>query len=197
MMSDFFDKGYSITKNILTEEECISLFKQILYDWQTGDSFSNIHSSDFRIHCPVQITDLTKTIVQRVVETHKDILKDFFDDVDPWLVELSSICVFPNAESQHLHRDQSDPDGKLVTFFINLLDVEDNIGPLLIGNTPMSLPQGSCVMMNSLTEHAGDSNSTHSNVRPVFYFSIGDPDLVGPTYSIASIYKKKVRFTFK
>ena len=196
-MSDFFNNGYTVTKSILTKNECNDLFKQILCDWQTGNLFSYIHESDFRIHSPVQITDLTKSIVQKVVECHRHILKDFFDDIDPWLVELSSICVFPNAEQQPIHKDQSDVNGKLVTFFINLLDIEDNFGPLLIDNCPMSLPQGSCVLMNSLTEHAGGSNTSHSNIRPVFYFSIGDPDLSGPTYSIAPIYRKKVRFTFK
>ena len=194
---NFFDDGYAVEENILTKEECQDLFKQILYDWQTVDSFSQIHASDFRIHSPVQLTDLTKSIIQKVVDRYKNLLSEFFDDEDPWLVELSSICVFPNAKSQHLHRDQSDTKGKLITFFINLLDVKDNTGPLLIGDNLMCLPQGSCVVMNSLTEHAGSSNTSHSNIRPVFYFSIGDPDLDGPTYSIAPIYHKKIKFSFK
>lgn len=193
-MSDGY--GYLVEESLLTKEECDSLFKQILYDWQITKSFDYIHESDFRIHCPVQLTDLTKSVIKKVVEKYKPVLKDFFSDVDPWLSELSSICVFPNAKEQHIHRDHSIENGKLVTFFINLLNVEDNAGPLIIKNNPMCLPQGSCVLMDSLTKHAGGSNTSHSNIRPVFYFSIGDPDLDGPTYSIDPKYYKKFKLSF-
>ena len=38
--------------------------------------------------------------------------------------------------------------------------------------------------MNGKTWHGGGANQTSDTIRPVFYFSFGEPHLKGPTYSI-------------
>ena len=47
--------------------------------------------------------------------------------------------------------------------------------------------------MDSRLLHSGTANTSHSKIRPVFYFSFGAADLKGPVYSINSSYWKKYK----
>ena len=130
-----------------------------------------------------------------------------------YLAEFSSICVFPGAKPQQLHQDQNHLDRKLVSIFVNLFDIDEQCAPLVvapgshkieskqienlgkqINNKPpqkMILPPGSSVLMDSRLHHAGTENTTMNSIRPVFYFSFGEIDIHGPTYSILPEYHQK------
>ena len=57
----------------------------------------------------------------------------------------------------------------------------------------MTLPKGSSVLMDSRVVHSGTANTSHDCMRPVFYFSFGEKDISGPTYSIRSEYSGKYK----
>lgn len=212
---NFFEKnGYCISENFLNSEECKELLRRMLINWNNGNQ-SYIHSSPFRIHCPIKDNLFTRSIIKRFIKENKLLLKNFFEDDIFWLCELSSICVFPNANRQVIHRDQSTHDKKLITCFINLFDVDENLGPLAVyegghkninekdmdlnnmdlnNMTKLLIKAGSCVIMDSRLPHAGYENTSKNSIRPVFYFSIGDPNLYGPVYSMTDDLKKKIKF---
>ncbi len=210
-MKDFFNDGYLVSEKFLSKEECYKLFQQMISDWKSVSDYSYVHEENFRIHSPMQMNEFVMSIIKKITFQHLDLLKTFFDGEDAWLAELSSICVFPNAKSQHIHRDQSNPKGKLLTFFVNIFDISDDCGPLVVAPgyhknekeevnyddvVKLSVPAGSYIIMNSLLPHAGSANTTSSNIRPVFYFSIGSLDLKGSTYSISQNYWEKIKFEF-
>ena len=205
-----FDKdGYLVSENFLNKKECDELLRRMLIDWGK-ENRSSIHGKDFRIHSPIKANLFTRSIIDRIVKDNKCLLKNFFKDEVPWLVEFSSICVFPNAKRQPIHRDQQFFNKKLITFFINLFDVKDAHGPLAVikgGHkvtnekdfssnelAKLTINEGSYILMNSLLPHAGCENTSKCSIRPVFYFSIGDPNLDGPEYSISEDLWKKVKF---
>lgn len=204
----FKKKGYLVSENFLNNKECDELLRQMLIDWGKGVR-SSIHKKDFRIHCPMRHNTFTKSIIDKFVKENKLLLKNFFEDEIAWLCELSSICVFPNAQRQPIHRDQNYFDKKLITCFINLFDINENVGPLAVcegghkilddkdvdinNMTKLLIKRGSYVLINSLIPHAGYENTSKSSIRPVFYFSIGDPDLNGPEYSIKDELIKKIK----
>lgn len=206
----FFERnGYYVSENFLNSDECKELLRRMLIDWRKGIR-SNIHRNDFRIHCPIKDNSFTRSIIDRFIKENKLLLRNFFEDEIVWLCELSSICVFPNAKRQPIHRDQGTFGKKLITCFINLFDVNENIGPLAVyegghkiindqdvdinNMKKLLIKAGSCVIMDSLTPHAGYENISKDSIRPVFYFSIGDPDLEGPVYSISDDLVKKIKF---
>ena len=106
-------------------------------------------------------------------------------------------------------------DKRLVTIFINLLDVDEKSGPLLVisgsqnytwedySSSPrhlaledfrvMTLPRGSSVLMDSRVLHSGTANTSLDCMRPVFYFSFGEKDINGPTYSIRKEYSGRYK----
>ena len=205
----FEKNGYFVSEKFLNKDECNELLRRMLIDWGK-EKRSSIHKKDFRIHSPIKLNTFTQSLVDKFVKENKILLKNFFENDIAWLCELSSICVFPNAKRQPIHRDQGSFDKKLISIFINLFDVEENIGPLAVNegghkifndedvdiNNMIKLTNkaGSYVMMNSLLPHAGFENTSQSSIRPVFYFSIGDPNLIGPEYSISSELIKKIKF---
>ena len=201
---NFIEDGYVTRRKVITSDECQKLLSYMISDWGKRD-FNYIHGSDCRLHSSLKMTSFTVSMMRKVLLSYRDILNKFLDD--RWLVEFSSICTFPGAVSQQVHRDQS-VDGKLVTIFVNLTDVDRRCGPLKViprthystdfnydesSSRLMTLSRGSSVMMDSRLLHSGTANTSHSKIRPVFYFSFGAADLKGPVYSIKSSYWKKYK----
>ena len=140
---------------------------------------------------------------KKTCQQFSKLIHSFLLDDDPWLVEIGSICVFPGAKQQHLHRDHADPQRKLLTCFLNLMDVDEETGPLFLlpghqlgaqsdppaisadqrpAGVTMILPAGSSVLMDGSLPHCGLANTSCHSIRPVFYFSLGDSSIQGPTY---------------
>ena len=207
---EFFERnGYCVSEKFLNNDECKELLNRMLINWSNGNH-SFIHSSKFRIHCPINDNLFTRSIIEKFIKENKLLLKNFFEDDIVWLCELSSICVFPNAKRQSIHRDHVNFGKKLISCFIYLFDVDENIGPLAVyegghkiineqdmdfnNMTKLLIKAGSCVMMDSLLPHAGFENTSKNSIRPVLYFSIGDPDIEGPVYSIPDDLKKRIKF---
>ncbi|KZR69416.1 Phytanoyl-CoA dioxygenase (PhyH) [Prochlorococcus marinus str. MIT 1313] len=164
----------------------------------------------------MMMTEVNMKAMRSALKSYKPVLDEFLaEEHMQWLVEFSSICAFPGAKGQQLHRDMSIQDKRLVTIFINLLDVDEKSGPLLVisgsqnytwedySSSPrylaledfrvMTLPRGSSVLMDSRVLHSGTANTSLDCMRPVFYFSFGEKDINGPTYSIRKEYSGRYK----
>lgn len=199
----FLRDGYVVQRRLLSEDDCFHLFAQVLSDWRVPERNCYVHQKKFRIHAASEWNELTRQCVRKTCQQFFGLIHSFLLDDDPWLVELGSICVFPGAKQQHLHRDHNDPQRKILTCFLNLTDVDDKSGalflvpgyqhgaqsssqPIISGERPagskMTLPAGSCVLMDGSLPHCGLANTSRYSMRPVFYFSLGDLSIVGPAY---------------
>ncbi|HEX4826391.1 MAG TPA: phytanoyl-CoA dioxygenase family protein [Candidatus Polarisedimenticolaceae bacterium] len=124
---------------------------------------------------------------------------------DRRLVELSSITVFPGAESQPFHPDETNPETSLLSVFVNLAATHRAAGALRViphshltssevvrahssfdesRAEVLELPAGSATFMNSKLVHSGGANTSRDRIRAVLYFTFGKPGLRGPAYSI-------------
>jgi hypothetical protein len=198
----FERQGYITLESLLPADACAGLFKQVLQSHH--DSIrSYVLAGSLRAHCPLRLSPLVKRVLRSVIESRYDVIAQCLHR-HKWLVELSSITVFPGAACQPIHVDEEDPDKAIVTVFINLFATEERVGPLCVfpgshrrppeaGAAPRTLllPPGSAVIMNSKVWHAGTENISADRIRPVVYFSFGDDDIAGPTYSLRSEYRRK------
>lgn len=195
--------GYVVQRRLLSEDDCDGLMAQVLSDWRVPERSLYVHKKKFRIHATSEWNELTRCAVKKTYQRFSRLIHLFIQDDDPWLVELGSICVFPGAKQQHLHRDHADPQRKLLMCFLNLMEVDEECGPLSVwpgyqlgaqsnprpitsdrqpAGVKMILPAGSCVLMDGSLPHCGLANTSSHSIRPVFYFSLGDPSIQGPTY---------------
>ncbi len=209
-----FDKdGYLVKEKVIQPPVCQGVFGQILESWKQ-EKFDYIHSANMRIHAPLELSETTTWVMKNILKEYLPVLDTFLpEEKMRYLAEFSSICVFPGAKPQKLHPDQHHQDRKLVTIFVNLFEVGEQCGPLIVVphshkikskeikdsekqviNRPsqkMILPPGSSVLMDSRLVHAGTENTAMNSIRPVFYFSFGEIDIDGPTYSILPEYRQK------
>ncbi|GEM_PF-115542 len=208
----FDTDGYLVKEKVIQPPVCQAVFGQILESWKQG-TFDYIHRADMRIHTPLELSETTTWVMKNILKEYLPVLNTFLPEHKMrYLVEFSSICVFPGAKAQELHPDQNHQYRKLVTIFVNLFEVGEQCGALIVVpqthknqskqikdsqkqviNKPqkMILPPGSSVLMDSRLVHAGTENTTMNSIRPVFYFSFGEIDIEGPTYSILPDYRQK------
>lgn len=204
----FLRDGYVVQRRLLSETDCDGLMAQVLSDWRVPEKNLYVHKKKFRIHAASVWNELTRCAVKKTYHQFSSLIHSFLLNDDPWLIELGSICVFPGAKQQHLHRDHADPQRKILNCFLNLFDVDDKSGPLFLlpryqhvaqsnlrptttdqrpVGVKMTLPAGSCVLVDAFLPHCGLANTSSHSIRPVFYFSLGDPSIDGPTYSIKPV----------
>jgi hypothetical protein len=211
---NFFEHGYTYENSLISEDDCNAVFDEMKKCWTT-DSSDYIHSSKHRLHFSLPMTVTTVNIMAKVISFYRNVFDEFLcEEKMRWLVEFSSICVLPGARGQIIHKDIPTLENRLITVFVNLMDVSLDSGPLLIisgsqdvednnySNSskyltmgdlrPMTLPKGSCVLMDSRLFHSGTANTSNSP-RPVFYFTFGEQRLKGPTYSIKTEYSGKYK----
>ena len=209
----FDTDGYLVKEKVIQPPVCQAVFGQILESWKQK-KLDYIHSANMRIHAPLEFSETTTWVMKNILKEYLPVLNNFLpEEKMRYLAEFSSICVFPGAKPQKLHPDQNHQDRKLITIFVNLFEVGEQCGPLIVvphshksWNTQveengslsskkrelkMILPSGSSVLMDSRLVHAGTENTTINSIRPVFYFSFGEIDIKGPTYSILPEYRQK------
>ena len=215
----FLKDGYLQSKKVFTDKECNNLLASMINDWLINEH-TEVRNPRCRVHCPMTLNTFTISILRKIVSVYRDVLKEYLDKNSQWLVEFSSLCPFPGAESQKVHPDVTINSGsdhtliscdkKIVTIFVNLFNVNKKDGPLEVfpgshthpdicnfkkGNKPrsrlMTGPAGSSVLMDGRIWHRGTGVAWDGNFRPVFYASFGSEDLWGPVYSIQSSYHKK------
>lgn len=192
---DFHRDGFVIIPEVLGGEECAVLLGEIVESFRTSEP-SVIKEPAFRRHSPLTLSPTVSDAVTAVVEHCYEPLSNLLQG-DRHLVELSSITVFPNAAEQPLHRDEANAGHFLASVFINLAATSAETGALMVvpgshdleaggpgGPLSIEVPQGAAVVMNSKLLHGGGANTSHDRIRPVFYFSFGESNLYGPTYSI-------------
>lgn len=197
LITQYEKDGYGIVEDIISEDQCIELFQFIISSYGTTEP-DYIIAPKHRIHCPLKLNTLTRSSITDVLKPAYKMLDDFLQG-EQALVELSSITVFPHAEGQNLHPDERNVGKYITSVFVNLAPTHADAGSLWIvpGShkvqdkeftlseaIPIELPMGSAIFMNSKTWHCGGENRSKDKVRPVFYFSFGDTQLSGPTYSI-------------
>lgn len=190
-------KGFFVIEQALSPELCSELLGYIIASFaKTKPDF--ILEPNFRAHTPLELIPLTSTAITQVVQQGYPSLDRFLSGAQR-LVECSSITVFPHAKAQNIHPDEQNSGKNLISVFVNLAPTTQASGALRIipgshkhlsdlapKGSPdiLELPLGSAVFMNSKTWHGGGANRTVDTIRPVFYFSFGEPYLKGPTYSI-------------
>lgn len=190
--------GFLCRERIFSEQECFQLLAQMISEWKSKDRMMLTPGKPkFRFSCRAEYNELSSMMIRKTLSQYKNLIKMYFADEDLILSELTSLCIFPGAKRQLLHIDFSDPCTNVITFFINLFNVDEDCGPLavapgyhqdkdkpeVINSESMQkilLPAGSCVAMDSRVPHCGMQNKTVSSVKPIIYFSIGDPGLDGP-----------------
>ncbi|MGD1909802.1 MAG: TIGR02466 family protein [Rivularia sp. (in: cyanobacteria)] len=212
--SERFDTdGFLAKEKVISPDVCQTVFEQILQSWK-HPKLDYIHSPKMRIHAPLELSETTTWVMKQILKEYLPVLNAFLpEEKMRYLAEFSSICVFPGAKPQKLHPDQNNQDRKLITIFVNLFDVGEQCGSLLVlphshkgrntqveengsqgtshASQKMILPSGSSVLMDSRLVHGGSGNTTSNSIRPVFYFSFGEIDINGPTYSILPEYRQK------
>ena len=194
-LEEFEKNGYFIVQEALSESDCDSLLAEVIESFHSSTP-SAIKEPRYRRHSPMPLSAQVSEAITTTVEHGHDPLSSFLRN-DQLLVELSSITVFPNAKAQPLHRDEANRGHYLVSVFINLAATSKGVGALQVmpGSHDMEqggageaisleLPKGSAVFMNSKLLHAGGANTSNDQIRSVFYFSMGELDLYGSTYSI-------------
>lgn len=190
--------GFLCRERIFSEQECFQLLAQMISEWKSEDRVMlTAGKPRFRFSCRAEYNELSSMMIRKTLSQYKSLIKMYFAGGDLVLSELTSLCVFPGAKRQLLHIDFSDPCSNVITFFINLFDVDEDCGPLAVipgchqgqeikgaidreSMQKILLPAGSCIAMDSRVPHCGMQNKTASSVKPVIYFSIGDPGLDGP-----------------
>ena len=210
----FFEHGYAYENSLISGPDCKEILSEMKNSWATDNS-DYIHSPQHRLHVPLSMTNATVNVMVKILSFYGNVFDKFLSEEKMrWLVEFSSICVLPGAGGQIIHRDVQDLEKRLITVFVNLMDVSLGSGPLLIisgsqaieGDNylnspkyltmedlkPMTLPKGSCVLMDSRLFHAGTANTSNSP-RPVFYFTFGEKDVHGSTYSMRDDYRGKFK----
>ncbi|MEM9924897.1 MAG: TIGR02466 family protein [Cyanobacteria bacterium P01_D01_bin.50] len=209
----FETDGFLVKEKVIAPDACQAVFEQIIRSWKHS-KLDYIHSPKMRIHAPLELSETATRVMKKILKEYLPVLNAFLpEDKMRYLAEFSSICVFPGAKAQQLHPDQNNQERKLITIFVNLFEIGEQCGPLLLiphshkgsstqveengnqGNTKalqkMILPSGSSILMDSRLVHAGSENTTANSIRPVFYFSFGEIDIQGPTYSILPEYRQK------
>ena len=210
----FSSDGFLVKERLVEPATCQDLLGQVMGSW-ADPTRDYIHAEHRRLHAPLELTDLTRETIRSIVSAYRPVLDAFLPEPRMrYLAELSSICVFPGAAAQAIHQDQNDPQRRLVSIFVNLLDVDEDAGPLVVlpgshaadrgrrvdasgavvarAQQKLALPQGSSAFMDSRLFHGGSENTTANAIRPVFYVSFGEVDIDGPTYSIRPEYRQKL-----
>ena len=198
----FLDDGFIVKPSFFDSDLCNALMLETINSWNSIRS--DIKSPNYRIHSPLLLSDIS-LVALRKVTSHFFSLLDQFLSTSNDLVELSSICSFPGAASQELHRDHSTYGKRLITIFANLFDTDISSGALHVcpgshklpfddpasnfdhlEKQPIVFPAGSLCIMNGSLVHCGGANSSNNKIRPVWYCTFGDSDIFGPAYSIHS-----------
>ena len=196
----FDEHGFIVLERQLDRALCSALLREVISSFSAGRP-SRVLATPFRAHYPMPMNDVVENVIRGTVTSVYELL-DAALPRDRRLVELSSITVFPGAESQPLHRDEMGEGKQVISIFINLSDTHESTGALNVypgshktTQTPdeaersadgvaLALPAGSVVIMNGKLLHRGLANTSPDRIRPVFYFSFGDGDIEGPVYSI-------------
>lgn len=202
----FKERGYFVVRNLLTPRQCSALLKGIL-ETLPGSSEYYVHEKDYRLHSPLVIDAHVRQALAACAEVGGEVM-DAFLRRRKFLVELSSITVFPGAVAQHYHRDEMEKDKHIASFFVNLFPTVKGVGAFgvvpgsHVGKWPkrlnpkiLELPAGSVVFMDGKLIHAGTENNSLDRVRPVIYGSFGDDDIQGPTYSLRPDYRRKFQLS--
>ena len=208
-VSDSFnEQGFYRQDSFLSSSMCTALLGEIIDSWTEGH-LSHIKSPKFRLHSPLLVADTSLLLLRKICSSYRQLLADYLTDSKAhYLVDLSSITSFPGAVEQKLHRDNSHPEKRFITFFINLFTADSEDDSLMIApgthkSTSISLAnqnlfsleltQGTLVAVNNSLIHAGGSNTSHSSMRPVWYCSFGH-NIEGLTYNIRDEYVGKYTY---
>lgn len=195
--------GYFVIEKVIPEATCKALLGHVISSFpQSQTDF--IIKPDFRMHVPLSLTPLVGQSIEKILSPAATVVSEFLSGSQK-LVELSSITVFPHAQAQNIHPDEQNKNKQLLSVFVNLVPTTQASGALHIVpgshlnykkdhskeiDQVLELPMGSAVFMNSKTWHGGGANQTVDRIRPIFYFSFGEPNLPGPTYSIRPDVRK-------
>lgn len=197
LISQFEQEGYVIIEKAISEHQCIELFQFVISSFGSTQP-DYIIAPQQRIHCPLLINPLVKRSIADITKPAYEMMNHFLKG-EQLLAELSSITVFPYAQGQNLHQDENNTGKYIISIFVNLAPTHADAGSLWIvpGShktfdqkhtideaIPVEVPIGTAIFMNSKTWHCGGPNQSPDKIRPVFYFSFGDTQLEGPTYSI-------------
>ena len=195
---DIESQGFAIVPDVLSEIERQALSKNVVAQFSSNTSYhprsQNISRYASRAHIPMPLDELAWTVMENVVEKASDDLKATLGATRE-LVELSSLTVFPGAQAQEWHPDVT---GNMLSVFVSLVPTEQDVGALEVipgshtseshpdetRGVALEVPAGSAVLMRSSLWHRGGANRSVDRIRPIFYFTLGDPSLEGPTYSI-------------
>jgi hypothetical protein len=197
--------GFFVIEGLLAPDHCADIFAEVL-EALSQPHRAYVHEGRFRAHCPLALSPSVERAVHAAVGAGYEPL-DALLRRRKSLVELSSITVFPGAACQPLHCDASDPERYIASVFINVFPTARGVGPLCVvpgshsgrvaADAPrvLELPPGSAVFMDGKLRHAGTENSSTDRIRPVFYFSFGDDDIDGPTYSLRPEYRRRYQLS--
>ena len=194
-ITEFERDGYVVIPEVLSPGHCADLLRETIECFHSSTPTA-IKQPNFRRHLPLPLSQVVNDALTLCIEHTHEVLSPFLKN-EQELVELSSITVFPNAAEQALHRDEANDGHYLASVFLNLAATSQDVGALLLvpgsqdlneggSGEPIAIevPQGSAVVMNSKLLHAGGANASADRFRSVFYFTVGEPNLYGPPYSI-------------
>tara|TARA_R110002096_G_scaffold361075_2_gene554095 strand:- start:9941 stop:10882 length:942 start_codon:yes stop_codon:yes gene_type:complete len=193
--TDFERDGYVVIPEVLSSAHCADLLRETIACFHSSTP-TVIKEPSFRRHTPLPLSQAVSDALTLSIEHAHPVLSPFLKKTQE-LVELSSITVFPNAAEQPLHRDEANEGHYLASVFLNLAKTSEEVGALHLvpgshdlheggSGAPIAIevPQGSAVIMNSKLLHYGGANQSADRIRSVVYFSVGEPNLYGPPYSI-------------
>ena len=125
--------GFLCRERIFSEQECFQLLAQMISEWKSEDRMMlTAGKPKFRFSCRAEYNKLSSMMIRKHWRNTKAWSRCTLRMTISILSELTSLCVFPGAKRQLLHIDFPDPCTNVITFFINLFDVDEDCGPLAV-----------------------------------------------------------------
>lgn len=199
--------GFTVVNQVLSPASCARCASHIEAEIGRGPKarpFGSIRAPERRFDVPFAVSGPPRELLLEACRHPKlqGLLRRLVT-TGASLEELAGLTSYPGASAQDFHPDTlyKEGDGRLVTAFVALDDLDETMGPLEVvwgssrgrdvGASPrasrMTLGRGDAVIIDSTTVHRGGANSSADRPRPVYYFSFLSPDGARPhgaTYSI-------------
>lgn len=211
-LSSFIKNGYLVFEKFINDSNCDLLFSEVIKNLSLNSKFAALKEDEYRITIPINSTEITNAIIKSIANKIKPIVKNILGGKPNFLTEQGAIFCFPGAINEELKINYLNKEIKNITVFLNLIELKEENGPLIIypkshsikkrsknqilKNIPkmMFLKKGTVTIVDSRIIKFEGANNSKSGFKSVFYFSFGDNEINEKKYCIVDELKNKYEF---
>ena len=211
-LSSFIKNGYLVFEKFINDSNCDLLFSEVIKNLSLNSKFAALKEDEYRITIPINSTEITNAIIKSIANKIKPIVKNILGGKPNFLTEQGAIFCFPGAINEELKINYLNKEIKNITVFLNLIELKEENGPLIIypkshsikkktknqilKNIPkmMFLKKGTVTIVDSRILKSEGANNSKSGFKSVFYFSFGDNEINKKEYCIVDELKNKYKF---